>query len=262
LPAPSLRELQGPFWRSIAREPGAAPVPDRLLLETVPPTPTLAPAERVHVYAGMYFWRFVDALREDFPKLASVLGDDGFADLVRDYVAAHPSTEPSIRHLGRALPEFLLGREPAYLTDLARLEWTRLQVFDAPDATSLTAADLRRFAAEDWPGLRFALVPACARLLTRWPVHQLWADVAAPLAPARTALRVWREGFLVYHTAMDPAEEAALERLVADQPFAAVCEGFDDPAEAGALLLRWIEDGIIAGASFGGGGDPATSPRT
>jgi len=259
VPTPSLRELQGAFWRSIAREPGAAPVPDPLLLETVPPTPTLAPAERVHVYAGMYLWRLVDALREDFPKLATVLGDDGFADLARGYIRAHPSTEPSIRHLGRALPDFLAGYQPAYLADLARLEWTRLQVFDAPDATPLTAAELRRVAAAEWPDLRFTLVPACARLVTAWPVHRLWADAAA-LAPARTALRIWREGFFVYQTAMDPAEEAALDRLVAGEPFAAVCEGFDAPAEAAALLLRWIEDEIIA-AAWSGGGDPATRPR-
>ena len=260
MPTPSLRELQGAFWRSIAREPGAAPAPDPLVLETVPPTPTLAPAERVHVYAGMYFWRLVDALREDFPKLATVLGDGGFADLVRGYIRAHPSTAPSIRHLGRALPDFLAGYQPAYLADLARLEWTRLQVFDAPDATPLTAGDLRRIAVEEWPGLRFTLVPACARLVTTWPVHRLWVDAAAALAPARTLLRVWREGFLVYQTAMDPAEEAALKRLAAGEPFAAICEGFDAPAEAAALLLRWIEDGIIAGAWFGGG-DPATLPR-
>src|SRR5437899_3714823 len=166
VPAPSLRELQGAFWRSIAREPGAAPVPERLLLETVPPTPTLAPAERVHVYAGMYLWRLVDALRGDFPKLATVLGDDGFADLVRGYVAAHPSTEPSIRHLGRALPAFLAGYQPAYLADLACLEWTRLEPFDAPDATPLTAAELRRVAAAEAPDLRFPPVPACVRLAT------------------------------------------------------------------------------------------------
>ncbi len=95
--------------------------------------------------------------------------------------------------------------------------------------------------------------------MTAWPVHRLWADAAA-LVPARTALRIWREGFFVYQTAMDPAEEAALDRLVAGEPFAAVCEGFDAPAEAAALLLRWIEDGIIAGTWFGGG-DPATLPR-
>jgi len=154
----------------------------------------------------MYLWRLVDALREDFPKLATVLGDERFADLVRDYVAAHPSTEPrSATSAARCRPSSP-GTKPAYLVDLARLEWTRLEVFDAPDATPLTAADLRRITPEGWPGLRFTLVPACARLVTRWPVHRLWDDAAAPLAPARTALRVWREGFLVYHTAMDPAE--------------------------------------------------------
>src|SRR5439155_1691161 len=122
--------------------------------------------------AGMYFWRLVDALREDFPKLATVLGDGGFADLVRGYIRAHPSTAPSIRHLGRALPDFLAGYQPAYLADLARLEWTRLQVFDAPDETPLTAGDLRRIAVEEWPGLRFTLVAACARLVTASPVRR------------------------------------------------------------------------------------------
>ena len=101
--------------------------------------------------------------------------------------------------------------------------------------------------AEEWPALRFALVPACARLELAWPVHRLWADAGAPMDPARTALRVWREGFAVYHTAMDAMEEAALTRLATGEPFAAVCEPFDDPGDAGAMLLRWVEDGIIAG---------------
>jgi len=259
VPALSLRELQGAFWRSIAREPGDAPPPEPVLLEIVPPTPTLTAPERIQVYAGMYFWRLVEALREDFGKVAAVLGDDGFATLVRDYLARHPSTEPSVRHLGRALPDFLEGREPIYLADLARLEWTRLEVFDAPDATPLGAVELRRVAAEDWPRLRFTLVPACARLVTGWPVHRLWAGETMT-APGRTALRVWREGFRVYQTALVPVEEAALDRLLAGEPFAVICEVFDDPAEAGALLLRWVEDGIIADASSGPP-HPATPQR-
>jgi hypothetical protein len=104
-------------------------------------------------------------------------------------------------------------------------------------------------APEGWPELRFTLVSACTRLVTAWPVHQIWADALTPTAPARTALRVWREGFRVYQTAMAPAEEAAFARLLAGEPFAAICEELDDPSEAGALLLRWVEDGIIAGAS-------------
>jgi hypothetical protein len=59
---------------------------------------------------------------------------------------------------------------------------------------------------------------------------------------------VWRDGFLVYQSPMDAAEEAALERVAAGEPFAAVCEGLDDPRDAAALLLRWLEDGIVARA--------------
>jgi hypothetical protein len=79
-------------------------------------------------------------------------------------------------------------------------------------------------------------------------VHRLWSEAPSALAPGRTALRVWREGFLVYQSPMDVAEEAALERLAAGEPFATVCEAVDDPRDAAALLLRWLEDGIVARA--------------
>src|SRR5690242_10865637 len=133
---PALRELQAAFWRSIATRPGDG-APEGDLLGVVRGG-RLAPADRVGVYASMYLWRLVDALAEDFPKVAAALGRERFADVVRAYLARHPSTEPSVRHLGRALPAFLVGVEPAWLADLARLEWTRLDVFDAPDAAPLT----------------------------------------------------------------------------------------------------------------------------
>jgi hypothetical protein len=71
-------------------------------------------------------------------------------------------------------------------------------------------------------------------------------------APQRTVLRVWREGFKVFHAAIDEIEEAALARLAGGATFAAVCELFaqttslEDAAHAaGALLARWLEDGIV-----------------
>ena len=243
---PSLRELQGAFWRALATRPGGEGTPVPELAGVVSSTGRLSASERVDIYAGMYFWRIVEALAEDFPKVRAVLGGDAFADLVRDYLAAHPSTEPSIRHIGGALPAFLAGRSPGYLGDLARLEWTRLDVFDSPDAVPLTLDELRGVPAAEWPALRLALVPACARVVLDWPVHRLWADTEATPAPERTALRIWREDFVVSQCVMDAEEEAALGRLAAGATFAAICEPFADPAAAGALLLRWIEDGIIA----------------
>jgi hypothetical protein len=241
---PALRDLQAAFWRSIAAMPGTA-TPDPELLRVVRPGNRLSAADRVDVYAGMYVWRLVEALAEDFPKVAAGLGPEAFGDIVREYLAAHPSTEPSVRQLGRSLPAFLAGREPGWLADLARLEWTRLEVFDAPDAAPVSLEELRRVPPEEWPELRLASVPALACLVTAWPVHELWADPSRAVEPARTALRVWRDGFLVYQAPMDGAEEAALASLVAGEPFAAVCEAVGDPADAAGLLLRWIADGIV-----------------
>jgi len=71
-----------------------------------------------------------------------------------------------------------------------------------------------------------------------------------------TTLRIWRAADrTVFHARMDDRADAALARMLAGEPFAAVCEVFDDlppsdgAREATALLLRWLEDGIIARAT-------------
>jgi len=245
-PPPSLRELQAAFWRVLAGGPGTSSA-EPGLLSVIERGGRLVPAERVRIYAEMYLWRIADALAEDFPKLAATLGGDAFVSIVREYLVRHPSREPSIRHVGRELAAFLGDRDPPWLADLGRLEWARLEVFDAPDVAPLSVETLRRVPAGDWPALRFTLVPACVNLVTAWPVHQLWTDAPPPLAPARTALRVWRQAFAVYHAAMEPAEEAAFRRLAAGDSFAVICEVVDDPTVAAALLLRWLEDGLVVG---------------
>jgi hypothetical protein len=247
---PSLRELQTRFWHALAGEPDAE------LVATIEPSAHLDPGERLDVYRSMYFLRLLEVLREDYPQLAQLLGDDAFAELARVYLSAHPSRHPSVRHVGDALPEFLATRAPGDLpplaADLARLEWVRREVFDAPDAAPLTAGDLAALDPERVAELPLELVPACATLVAAWPVHEVWKDPAATPAPKRTALRVWREGFKVFHAAIDGAEEAALARLAGGATFAAVCELFaqtasleDAALEAGALLARWLEDGIL-----------------
>src|SRR5208283_4803243 len=42
----------------------------------------LSAEARVDIYANMYFYRLLDALKEDFPATLTVLGDDNFHNLV------------------------------------------------------------------------------------------------------------------------------------------------------------------------------------
>ena len=206
----SLRELQRRFLAALAVDVGdvdAAAPSDPLLLQAVNGSGRLDAAERLGIYAGMYRTRLLDALREDFPRTLAVVGQERFTALAWRYVRRFPSTTPSIRHLGERFAHSLGGEPtvPAFVPDLARLEWARVEVFDAADVAPLALADLQSLPADAWPALRLALIPACLVVESEWPVHRIWAAGEATLAdwaPEATTVRVWREGWSVSHAAL------------------------------------------------------------
>jgi hypothetical protein len=256
VPTPSLHEVQGLFWESVADRPGRDSIAPAFV-RLVRGRDDCDRKTRIRIYSDAYYLRLRDVLREDFPKVTALLGDR-FDEVVADYLEKFPSEQPSVRHLGRAMAEFLQSREdiPKCLADLAELEWARVEVFDAPDAECTTIADLAGVSPDSWPGLRFWTIPAIQTLRVQYPVHQLWSEAGAKsldVPPAETSLRVWRKNdFQVLHAPMDDRESAALRKMIAGERFDAICETFTDlpemdaAQEASALLARWLEDGIIA----------------
>jgi hypothetical protein len=237
-----------------------------VLLDLLEGTPGQPAAERVAIYAQMWRWRLVDALRADFPALAALLGDDAFLALSDAYLAAHPSDDPDIGRLGRRLPAFLRARQETAarpdLADLAALEWARLEAFfAAPGAGApgpLGREALAARAPEDFAALRLALVPSAARLELDHAVAPLFAaalDPSAERAPAPSAgperLLVWRQGFEVVHTVLADDEAAALDAVAAGAPLGEVFGVFAaraDPAGASLrALLSWLDEGLVAG---------------
>ncbi|MGH8007332.1 MAG: DNA-binding domain-containing protein [Candidatus Binatia bacterium] len=256
-----LPELQSRFFRSL--QAGKSADYDPAVVHLVQGREQLGPEERIDIYAGMYYARLLDALQQDFPRVTAILGFERFDEIARAYLLQHPSTHPSLRHIGRHFPAFLStaaeGLESfPFLADLAQLEWTRLEMFDAPDAEPLHLAQLQTIPPAEWPGLRLHLIPACKILQSAWPVHEIWAAAAENRSfldgghPAETVIRVWRQDFTVYQASMDAVEQLALDRVHAREPFAAICATLESllPSEeaacaVGSLLLRWIEDGIL-----------------
>jgi hypothetical protein len=260
----SLRELQRAFSAALA--PGGAETAaiDPALLASISGRGALDPAQRLEIYADMYRARLVDVLREDFPRILAILGDEEFGALAARYLVRHPSTHPSVRHVGRRFADFVAGEVSApFLGDLARLEWARVEVFDAPDAEPLSLSDLRSIAPEDWPALEFQPIPACLVIECAWPVHEIWAAGEAPVStadvrPEPCTIRVWREGWSVCHAAMGDLERRAFPALQRGEPFGALCAGLEDALasadaahDVGALLMRWLEDGLLTRATSG-----------
>ena len=259
-----LRELQALFLHSIATTSDRSDEhrfhPE--LLELVDARGVLGATQRLSIYAEMYWARLLDVLRDDFPRVAAIVGDDRFTTLAAAYLERHPSTNPSVRWVGGDFAAFLAEHGPMdnlpFLADLARLEWTRLAVFDAPDSEPLRLDALRAVPSSAWPGIVFHPVPALRVLRCAWPVHELWAAddpkvAATTIRPAATVLRVWREDFTVYQRRLDALEQVALTQLFAGAPFGAMCERLEAwlpplvaARDAGALILRWVEDQILA----------------
>jgi hypothetical protein len=253
---PSLRDVQLRFFDAVA---GGGTV-DAELGAVVCGQGELDAAARIAIYADMYRARLLDVLREDFPRTRAVLGDEAFSGMASRYLVRHPSVHPSVRHLGARFADHL-AVEPGpcpFVADLARLEWARVEVFDAADAEPLRLTDLHAIAPEEWPRLTLRPIAACRVVTAGWPVHRIWAAAAGPgvevewtAAPA--TVRVWREGWSVSHAAMGVTETVALRAIEHGASFAEVCTavegGRDADAvahEVGALLLRWLEDGLLA----------------
>jgi hypothetical protein len=218
-------------------------------------------AKRLDVYAEMYFYRLLDVLRGDYARLVRAVGDVAMHNLATDYLLAHPSDDPSLRHLGRHFPAFLRGHplaaERPWLSDLAALEWARVEAFDTADDAVLAREAVAAMPTEAWPAHQFVLVRSARMIRLDWPVHEAWDALEAGAdAPAievqATALLVWRTGWKVVHRPADAGEAAALGALFGGASFAGVCEAvarkageLDVAARVVRMLLRWIDEDLL-----------------
>jgi len=257
-----LRELQLRLRTLLSQPPGALDDLERAVAGLPIRTHgTLSPAERVRVYADMYFLRLRDALAEDHRALHAALGAERFAALARAYFDAHPSDRPSLRDLGRHLAAFLAKRpdlvDHAWHVDLARFEWAMVDAFDAPDEEPLDARTLESMPPETWPELRLRPVRSLVLLGPCAPVDELRERLLAAretdVALEPVLLRVWRQDLTVYHRRTEPLEHEALTALARGTSFASLCAWLAErvgDAQAGpsavGLLRRWLEDGLLA----------------
>ena len=96
--------MQRLFHQLATRAPGSEAIDPTVLLAG---TPSLDAHARIGIYADMFIWRQIDALRDDFPKLAILLGDAPFYAMAEEYLREKPSRHASLSELGRELPDFL-----------------------------------------------------------------------------------------------------------------------------------------------------------
>jgi hypothetical protein len=116
---------------------------------------------------------------------------------------------------------------------------------------------------EAWPGLRFRFGPSLRRLSLRFDVAALWLGVnqkrvdQPPLKaePYKSEWLVWRVGLEVRFRPLETEEAWALDRAMAGDDFASLCEGLCQWVEAeraafGAaeLIKSWFDSSLVEDA--------------
>lgn len=251
-----LRELQVHMQRHLLGEESA-------VTAAIVDAPPLPAADRLAIYRNAYQVRLVDALHETYPVLHGLLGDEAWVELGYAYVAAHPSVFRSIRWYGRELADFLAVASPyseaPILSEVALLEWTLAEVFDAPDAPSLPRSALSGIEPAAWGALTLMFHPSLKRLAFSWNTAVVWKamsqDETPPrpeIGPAPVPWLLWRQDLQNYFRSMNAVESAALDAALGGRNFAQLCDDLgallpqeEIPAAAAGLLGAWADSGII-----------------
>ena len=237
--------------------------PERVA-EIVLPSNALNSAERLSIYANMYFDRLIEVLGDEFPSVRHLLGSQIFANVVRDYVTQHPSTHYSLAQLGKKFPQFLLTAtdtaaisNPEFAGAVATVERTMEDVFDEQQDEPLTIAELQAVDPAHWDKVRLKTISALRLLQLPYPVNNYISAVrdgkSADIPAAETAfVVVYRRNYRVWRTDIDSRQFALLSQLAAGRTLGdALSACAEDPGiDAAALasnLQTWFRNWTAEG---------------
>lgn len=242
--------------------PQAARRPESVVL----PSKALTAVARLDIYAHMYYARLLEILEAEYPVTRRILGPRAFTRAAREFLARHPSRSRTLNRLSEKFPAFLArrlprGRRSGLAVDVARIERAMEDVFDAPLAEPLTAAQLRAIGAGALPQTRFEMNPALALLTLRYPANDYMNAARGHgrprlPAPRTTPVIVYRRAFQVYRRDQEPEQFRLLKALAAGrtlgQAVQAAVRGRGGNADRlAATLNAWFRDWAAAGLFVG-----------
>jgi hypothetical protein len=240
--------------------------------EFIKPNDRLTSFERLQLYNRMYWYRILDAFRDDNPGLVSALGEKAFSRLAQAYLARCPSRSFTLRDLCSRLERFirdhpaLTAPRTALAVEIARFAWAQTVAFDGG---SLPVIEMARLAGTPPTRLRLALQPYVTLLDLRYPIdsyvirvkrrdalrseasntpdagasiHRTGRRAALP-RPSRTCVAVHRHENRLFYKRLDPAAFRILDALAKgrtlSRAIAAAGPGVK-PARVGDWFKSWM----------------------
>ena len=234
-----------------ARDPGSIVLPSK----------SLTSLERLGIYADMYYLRLIEVMEGEYPTARQLLGEHAFAVACRRFIAKNPSRTRTLNSLSRKFPDFLAKTLPRtgrnlFAADVARIERAMEDVFDAPRAEPMTAAQYAALGGGEWNRLTLRVTPALVLLKLRYPANAYMTALRRGEKPRlpkprATHVIVFRRGYQVFRRDQEPEQWKLLGSLVAGKPLGAAVRaairGRGASADRVAKRLgKWFEEWAAA----------------
>ena len=264
-PAPlTLREIQDQLQRAILNG-------DDAILDTILDNSRTSRQTLFGVYRNAYVGRLVEILQSDYQLTCDYCGADYFREQARAFVGASPSHTQNARWFGVRFPEFLKASvgHAAHpeLAEIAMIEKTVADAFDAADAAVLGFEGLAGYAPELWGQLSFAPHPSVTRLDLTTNAFALWKalkddDDAMPEVvkfDAPEHIVIWRQDTAPMVRVMGAEETMMWTEACRGVRFDGLCEmvaTFDDPdnaaGRAAGYLQGWLTSNMLTSVTLAG----------
>lgn len=232
-PSPALADLQAWLQDRLMHPRHDSDDRGRSCADVLTPSRRLSPEQRVAVYVNAYAARLVECLRVEFPAVRHAAGEEAFDGFAAGYLQAQPSQSYTLAELGRGFSQYLRATRPKndlpsaepdfadFLIDLATLERTYSEVFDAPGPernSGVTTEQLLNIGPEQFANSRLEFHETVRLLSLRFPCHEYASavrrsEVALPPAPGPTSLVVFRRRYVVRRMVLPVPQFELLQAL-------------------------------------------------
>lgn len=156
------------------------------------PAPTDVEERRMRIYRQLFFGNISQLLANTFPVIHSILSDEQWQALVRDFYAGHRSETPLFPFIAGEFAAYLQNERDVesdypFIAELAQYEWCEI---------ALRHSEAELPAVSDAAPIEYikpALSPLCWPMVFRFPVHRIGSNYLPDSVPATsTYLLVYR----------------------------------------------------------------------
>lgn len=174
--SPNFRNDQTSFARALFHPDEAGP--DNLVDPQGAPAP-----KRFGVYRNNVVVSLIDNLASTFPACKSLVGEEFFNALAREYALNFPPSSPLMIYYGDEFAQFLSQFKPAqqvpFLSDIADIEYKRVKSYHAADGQQFDPNSIANVPQETLDNAKLKLHPSFFWSYSRFPAHQIYKRSSA-----------------------------------------------------------------------------------